>query len=305
VFFFYSKVFMTKCFAMKITLTESQLREYIKNAICETIDPRKAAALMGRTANDYQNDFQFLQDRSRNPFAKGNDALQGVKEYDEMLKEFQDEMRRISNAIRYIRSHNGMTTVMSADQKAKRNATRQQNNILRQQYAQQTGQSIPTAKGANYQYQQKEHPDFVRYGYNNNGNRSVNNAGQTGAPTNIGATNMPKRGKFSGTMNEGIFSGIKNYFNQNKIQNAINACEQVIASAKEQMTPEQAEQKVVQLRQYYAQFKDWYIQLKNIKDSIMQRSGVVDQNAEDRKKFNQGFNAFKKNNLEKQTGKAL
>ena len=290
---------------MKITLTESQLREYIKNAICEAIDAQKAATLMGRTANDYQNDFQFLQNRSRNPFAKGNDALQGVKEYDEMLSEFQNEMRRISNAIRYIRSHNGMTTTMSASQKAKRNATRQQNNALRQQYIQQTGQSMPTAKGANYQYAQKEHPDFVRYGYNNNGNRSVNNAGQTSTPTNLGGTNMPKRGKFSGTMNEGIFDGIKNRFNQNKIQNAINACEQVIASAKEQMTPEQAEQKVAQLRQYYAQFKDWYTQLKNIKDSIMKNSGVIDQNAEDRKAFNKGFNAFKKNNTGKQNNKAL
>lgn len=290
---------------MKITLTEGQLKEYIANAIMEAIDPRKAAMLMGRTANDYQNDFQFLQNRARNPFAKGNDALQGVKEYDEMLNEFQSEMRRINNAIRYIRSHNGMTTTMSANQKAKRNATRQQNNALRQQYMQQTGQSMPSAKGANYQYQQQEHPDFVRYGNNNGENRSVNNVGQTSTPTSLGGTNMPKRGKFSGTMNEGIFDGIKNRFNQNKIQNAINACEQLIASAKEQMTPEQAEQKIAQLRQYYTQFKDWYTQLKNIKDSIMQRSGVVDQNAEDRKKFNQGFKDFKKNNTKKQTGKAL
>lgn len=280
---------------MKISLTEGQLREYIANAIMEAIDANKAAMLMGRTQNDYQNDFQFLQNRARNPFAKGNDALQGVKEYDEMLNEFSAEMRRISNAIRYIRRDNGMVKQMDPQKKAQMAATRRQNAALKQQYMQKTG-AVQPQSGKNYQYAQQEHPDFVRYGYNNNGNRSVNNAGQTSTPTNLGGTNMPKRGKFSGTMNEGIFSGIKQRFNQIKIQNTINACEQLIASAKEQMTPEQAEQKIAQLRQYYAQFKDWYNQLKQIRDSIMKNSGVVDQNAEDRKKFNQDFKNFKKDN---------
>ena len=289
---------------MKISLTEGQLREYIANAIMEAIDANKAAMLMGRTQNDYQNDFQFLQNRARNPFAKGNDALQGVKEYDEMLNEFSTEMRRISNAIRYIRRDNGMVKQMDPQRKAQMAATRRQNAALKQQYMQKTG-AVQPQSGKNYQYAQQEHPDFVRYGYNNNGNRSVNNAGQTSAPTNLGGTNMPKRGKFSGTMNEGIFSGIKQRFNQIKIQNTINACEQLIASAKEQMTPEQAEQKIVQLRQYYAQFKDWYNQLKQIRDSIMKNSGVVDQNAEDRKKFNQGFKNFKKDNSKAVKNNAL
>ena len=62
------------------------------------------------------------------------------------------------------------------------------------------------------------------------------------------------------------------------------------------MSYEEAEQKIAQLRQYYTQFKDWYNQLKQIKDSIMKNSGVVDQNAENRKKFNQGLKEFKKNN---------
>lgn len=288
---------------MKITLTESQFKRYIKKAIMEAIDPQKAAQLMGRGAGDYQNDFQFLQKRARNMFYKGNDALEGVKEYDAMMNEFAGEMRRIQNAIRYVRSHYGMVTKMNADQLNKRNATRQQNAALRQRYAKQNGQSIPTAKGTNYQYSQQEHPNFMRFGYNNNGNRSVNNAGQTTTPTSIGGTNMPKRGKFSGTMNEGIFDGIRNRFNQNKIQNTINACEQLIASAKEQMTPEQAEQKVAQLRQYYAQFKDWYTQLKTTRDAIMKHSGVIDKNAEDRKTFNQGFKEFKKNNLNRKAKK--
>ena len=159
---------------MKITLTEGQLKEYIANAIMEAIDPRKAATLMGRTQNDYQNEFQFLQNRARNPFAKSNDALQGVKEYDEMLNEFSAEMRRISNAIRYIRKVNGMVAQMEPQRKNQMAATRRQNAALKQQYMQQTG-AVQPQRGKNYQYGQKEHPDFVRYNNNSYGNRSVNN----------------------------------------------------------------------------------------------------------------------------------
>lgn len=277
---------------MKVVIKESQLREYIKNAIYEAIDPKQAAALMGRTQNDYDNNFQFLQKRARNQFYKGNDALEGVNAYDEMLKEFSKEMGRINNAIRYIRSHNGMVQQRSADQKAKMTATRQQNAALRQQYMQQTGAKNPQS-GTNYQYQQQQHPDFVSYNKGNGSGRTTDVYGQSYSPTNLGGTNAPRRGIFE-EINEGLFGNIKQKFNANKIQQAIDACEKVIASAKNINNQQQAEQTINQLRQYYQQFKGWYNQLNDIKASIMKNSGVVDQNAEDRKKFNQGFNAFKK-----------
>lgn len=285
---------------MKITIKESVLKEYIKNAILEAIDSKQAATLLGRNQSNYDNDFQFLQKRARNMFYKGNDALEGVNAYDEMLNEFSSEMRRISNAIRYIKNHNGMVQQMDATQKAKRNATRQQNNILKQQYMQQTGAQRPQS-GTNYQYLQQgqDHPDFIRYSKPNGGYRSVNNAGQATTPTSIGGTNMPKRGKFANifeSVNEGLFGNIRDKINANKIQNAINACEQLIANAKNINDRQQAEQTISQLKNYYGMFKDWYNQLNSIKNSIMQNSGVIDKNAEDRKAYNKGFRQFKKNN---------
>lgn len=276
---------------MKVIIKESVLREYIKKAITEAIDSRQAAALMGKTKDDYDNNFQFLQKRAHNQFYKGNDAIEGVNAYDAMLNEFAAEMRRINNAIRYIRSHNGMVQQMSADQKAKRAATRKQNSQLRAQYTQKTGAQVPQA-GTNYQYMQTQHPDFFKYN-RDNGGRSVNNAGQTSTPTNIGGTNDPKRGIFQG-LNEGLFGKLKERINSAKIQNTIDACENLIASAKNQMAQEQAIQTINQLKNYYGMFKDWYNQLNNIKNSIMTNSGVVDKNAEDRKTFNQGFKDFKK-----------
>lgn len=289
---------------MKYIINETQLREYIKNAILETIDTKQAAALMGRTQDDYDNNFQFLQKRARNMFYKGNDALQGVNAYDEMMKEFASEMRRINNAVRYIRTHNGMVQQLDPAQKAKKAATRQQNAQLKAQYMQQTGAQRPQY-GTNYQYLQKDkdHPDFINYSRQNVGGRSVNNVGQTSTPTNIGGTNMPKRGRFGNifeAVDEGLFGNIKQKINANKMQQTIDACEQLIASAKSINNQQKAEQTIAQLRQYYQQFKEWYNQLNGIKTSIMQNSGVVDQNAEDRKTFNKGFNNFKKNQAQKQ-----
>ena len=136
---------------MKYVINESQLKEIIKNAILETIDAKRAAELMGTTDNDYENEFQYAHSRAYSgPFYKSNDALKGVQEIDGMLKEFQGEMNRINNAIRYIRSHNGMTKVLSPEEKAKRAASRKQNAALRQMYNQQMGVNPPANSGSDY-----------------------------------------------------------------------------------------------------------------------------------------------------------
>ena len=98
----------------------------------------------------------------------------------------------------------------------------------------------------------------------------------------------------------GIVNGIRNKINAQQIQNAINQCEQAIASAKNINNQQQAEQTIEQLKQYYQQFKGWYQQLNNLKLSIMKRSEVYDKNAEQRQQYNQGFKDFKKNQKQKQ-----
>lgn len=305
---------------MKYVIKESQLKEIIKNAILETIDAKRAAQLMGTTDDNYQNEFQYAHSRaySNDPFYKSSDALKGVQEIDAMLKEFQGEMNRINNAIRYIRSHNGMTKTLSPEEKAKRAASRKQNAALRQMYNQQMGVNPPANNGSDFAYVQRQHPTQANNFRNGDGaSRSVDAYGQTSSPTNLGGTYAPGRGKFGrfgsswgryGLREDvqeegllgGIVNGIRNKINARQIQNAIDQCEQVIASAKGINNQQQAEQTIGQLKQYYQQFKGWYQQLNNLKLSIMKRSEVYDKNAEQRQQYNQGFKDFKKNQSQKQ-----